>query len=253
MEVHHHPKVEKKRFKEYFLEFLMIFLAVTLGFFAESLREYLKESDEISSNIKAMVVDLKVDSAMFSEVYYANEYAERMTDTLITMLDEHDANTAHLYFLARNITAIIDFPRPDTRTFEQMKSAGLFKLIKNGKVSDSVTSYYQSLKWFDLSNGFQSEKVNQIHQGNALVFNATVFYKIFTGQFINKEHYTMKVVEPNYNPPLLTRDPVVINTVLMQYQYLNTILKENDGALAMAIKNCNELISLLKKEYNLKQ
>ena len=25
MEVHHHPKVEKKNFKEYFLEFLMIF------------------------------------------------------------------------------------------------------------------------------------------------------------------------------------------------------------------------------------
>ena len=32
MEVHHHPNVEKKNFKEYFLEFLMIFLAVTLGF-----------------------------------------------------------------------------------------------------------------------------------------------------------------------------------------------------------------------------
>ena len=29
MEVHHHPKVEKKNFKEYFLEFIMIFLAVT--------------------------------------------------------------------------------------------------------------------------------------------------------------------------------------------------------------------------------
>jgi hypothetical protein len=28
MEVHHHPKVEKKNFKEYFLEFIMIFLAV---------------------------------------------------------------------------------------------------------------------------------------------------------------------------------------------------------------------------------
>lgn len=28
MEVHHHPHVEKKNFKEYFLEFLMISLAV---------------------------------------------------------------------------------------------------------------------------------------------------------------------------------------------------------------------------------
>jgi hypothetical protein len=39
MEVHHHPHVEKKRFREYFLEFLMIFLAVTLDFFAENIRE----------------------------------------------------------------------------------------------------------------------------------------------------------------------------------------------------------------------
>jgi hypothetical protein len=43
MEVHHHPKVEKKNFKEYFLEFLMIFLAVTLGFFAENIRENISD------------------------------------------------------------------------------------------------------------------------------------------------------------------------------------------------------------------
>jgi hypothetical protein len=34
MEVHHHPHVEKKGFKEYSLEFLMIFLSVTVGFIA---------------------------------------------------------------------------------------------------------------------------------------------------------------------------------------------------------------------------
>ena len=39
MEVHHHPEVEKKGFKEYILEGLMIFLAVMMGFFAESIRE----------------------------------------------------------------------------------------------------------------------------------------------------------------------------------------------------------------------
>ncbi|HLX93198.1 MAG TPA: hypothetical protein VKR32_16050 [Puia sp.] len=41
MEVHHHSRVEKKKFKEYFLEFLMIFFAVTMGFFAESYRKHL--------------------------------------------------------------------------------------------------------------------------------------------------------------------------------------------------------------------
>jgi len=39
IEVHHHPHVGKKSFKEYVLEGLMIFLAVTMGFFAEGMRE----------------------------------------------------------------------------------------------------------------------------------------------------------------------------------------------------------------------
>jgi hypothetical protein len=47
MEVHHHPNVENKNFKEYFLEFLMIFLAVTLGFFAESLRVNIVENKKL--------------------------------------------------------------------------------------------------------------------------------------------------------------------------------------------------------------
>jgi hypothetical protein len=41
MEVHHHPHVEKKGFKEYFLEFIMTFLAVTMAFIGENMREQL--------------------------------------------------------------------------------------------------------------------------------------------------------------------------------------------------------------------
>src|SRR5882757_1923638 len=36
MEVHHHPEVERKIFKQYVLEGLMIFLAVFMGFIAEN-------------------------------------------------------------------------------------------------------------------------------------------------------------------------------------------------------------------------
>src|SRR6267154_106784 len=63
MEVHHHPKVEKKNFKEYFLEFLMIFLAVTLGFFGESYREHLSDRTKEKEYIKSMVEDLETDAA----------------------------------------------------------------------------------------------------------------------------------------------------------------------------------------------
>jgi len=59
MEVHHHPHVEKKNFKEYFLEFLMIFLAVTLGFFAENIRERIKDSEQGEQYIQSLVEDLE--------------------------------------------------------------------------------------------------------------------------------------------------------------------------------------------------
>src|SRR5665213_3022436 len=63
MEVHHHPEVEKKGFKEYLLEGLMIFLAVNMGFFAESLREHIAEHDRANEIIAAFVKDIKKDTA----------------------------------------------------------------------------------------------------------------------------------------------------------------------------------------------
>src|SRR3954462_6282708 len=72
MEVHHHPHVEKKNFKEYFLEFLMIFLAVTLGFFAESFREHLSDSVKEKEYIVSMIEDAKTDTLNISNAIASN-------------------------------------------------------------------------------------------------------------------------------------------------------------------------------------
>ena len=61
MEVHHHPHVEKKSFKEYLLEGLMIFLAVTLGFFAETIREHLVEKEKERQYVESLCADLQSD------------------------------------------------------------------------------------------------------------------------------------------------------------------------------------------------
>jgi hypothetical protein len=62
MEVHHHPHVEKKNFKEYFLEFFMIFLAVTMGFFAETIREKISESKQAEELAKSLYQEAYADS-----------------------------------------------------------------------------------------------------------------------------------------------------------------------------------------------
>ena len=64
MEVHHHPKVEKKNFKEYFLEFLMIFLAVTMGFFAENIRENYVEHKSAREYASLLIEDLAIALSM---------------------------------------------------------------------------------------------------------------------------------------------------------------------------------------------
>ncbi|MGN6246796.1 MAG: hypothetical protein ACTHNG_00485 [Ginsengibacter sp.] len=65
MEVHHHPHVEKKNFKEYFLEFLMIFLAVTLGFFAENIRENIVKREKEKHYIENIIADLMTRRVLF--------------------------------------------------------------------------------------------------------------------------------------------------------------------------------------------
>jgi hypothetical protein len=67
MEVHHHPHVEKKNFKEYFLEFLMIFLAVTMGFFAESYREHLVDIKKEKEYIVSLKEDLLTDTSYLTD------------------------------------------------------------------------------------------------------------------------------------------------------------------------------------------
>src|SRR5580658_9275421 len=83
MEVHHHPNVEKKNFKEYFLEFLMIFLAVTLGFFAESLREKIVNNEKAIHYLQGIVEDLKQDTAELSDVMQGQDVLFKKMDSAL--------------------------------------------------------------------------------------------------------------------------------------------------------------------------
>src|SRR5882672_1590327 len=73
MEVHHHPDIEKKRFKEYLLEGLMIFIAVTLGFFAESLREHINDNEKEHKYIISLIRYLEDDKTDLDSTIKENQ------------------------------------------------------------------------------------------------------------------------------------------------------------------------------------
>jgi hypothetical protein len=62
MEVHHHPELEKKGFKEYLLEGLMIFLAVMLCFIAENIRENISENAKAKELAHSLYKEIYADS-----------------------------------------------------------------------------------------------------------------------------------------------------------------------------------------------
>src|SRR5215510_3739153 len=72
MEIHH-PKVEKKKFKEYLLEGLMIFIAVTLGFFAENIREHLADKEKAKQGIETIITSIASDTMQLNNIIASNK------------------------------------------------------------------------------------------------------------------------------------------------------------------------------------
>src|SRR6185312_8762391 len=90
MEVHHHPEVEKKGFKEYLLEGLMIFLAVLMGFIAENVRESISEHTRAKEYAETMVEDLRSDTARLKVYLTYTTFSVNNVDTLMQLLNASD-------------------------------------------------------------------------------------------------------------------------------------------------------------------
>lgn len=88
MEVHHHPEVEKKTFKEYLLEGLMIFIAVMMGFFAENIRENITNNEHARQLTSQLVQDLKTDTARLNGIYQAQTDVLKANDSLFILLKQ---------------------------------------------------------------------------------------------------------------------------------------------------------------------
>jgi hypothetical protein len=132
MEVHHHPSVEKKGFKEYFLEFLMIFLAVTLGFFAETMRENINEHSRAKEFARSMVKDLEADTAQLRTYRVYFNMSANNVDTFMQRLaldEPKNIPSGKLYWYGLFECAHRHFVSNDA-TFEQMKSSGSLRYFE---------------------------------------------------------------------------------------------------------------------------
>lgn len=261
MEVHHHahdPAAphHKKNWKSYFWEFLMLFLAVSLGAYVENTRESMLHKKEMKTQLNSMLSDLQSDITLFDSVTDRNSYGALMADSLVEMLHSDITNTSEIYFAARTVTANLGYYYTNSKSFDQLKTAGLLRYIKNKELLDSIGTYYASFQWLSNQIDLLRLKMDEIHKGNTRLFDSYVFQKMtmnikiiansgFSGQ-------RTTITKPLSKPLLLSADVEDINTVSLNYHYYSSTIKFYVRN-AIALQNrAKRLIEIIEKEYSFK-
>ncbi|HSY62190.1 MAG TPA: hypothetical protein VK796_09955 [Cytophaga sp.] len=245
MEVHHHPHVEKKGFKEYFLEFLMIFLAVTLGFIAENIREHIIGVTTEHEYVKSFYEDLTADEKDLQKtINYLNEQASIADSLSILMNNISTAQPANLiYMYLRSITRSTVFNVND-RTIIQLRNAGGMRLIRNKNVSDSMVAYYKEVDHLRFLFDESLTIKRSLHEKCEPLLNATDFSEIIDNNNV--------VINPAVTLHLRSTDSDIINTCLLE---INNIKGLSKGT-AERIERLKDKAAIIKayvgKEYHLK-
>ncbi len=247
MEVHHHPHVEKKSFKEYLLEGLMIFLAVTMGFFAESIREHITESKHEVEYMKSLVNDLQLDTAYINRSNEARDTAILASRTLLRNFKENPSAVKwpaeyHKLISKSNVLKIFI---NHSGTIDQLKSSGSIRLVRNKEIVDAIESYYNQIKRIDNLNSLYLS--NQQH-GSELV-SKLIIAKDDINNYDSLFQYTKGLPVSVYfylNESYLSE---YINNLIYRLQ-LNVGGKQiHEEIIAKAV----QLIGKIKAEYHLEK
>ncbi len=147
MEVHHHPNVEKKNFKEYVLEGLMIFLAVLMGFIAENIRESISEHKRAAEFARSYYEDVRKDTAaLHAAMHFSKQKSAGLDSALIVLhhLTGKPKEDTALYTQLALSASVVPFD-PTEGTYEQIKSSGSLRYF-NQRLVSLMNSYDVQVK-----------------------------------------------------------------------------------------------------------
>jgi hypothetical protein len=252
MEVHHHPKVEKKNFKEYFLEFIMIFLAVTLGFIAENIREDITAHQRAKKFAASMIEDLKADTAQIIKYskYYTN--AANSIDTFMYWVSGNDLkniSSGKLYWYglwggARSIFV------PSDATFQQMKSSGSLSFFKP-EIATNIEKYDRLCRSLQAIDELNHDIYTEVRKIRAQIFDFK--YNEIANQITQKNRISFSQVSIDSfiatNPPLLSYDQTLMNQYveMVRSRFIRTFDVAYSDSL---LKQANIVLAELKNEFN---
>ena len=249
MEVHHHshtPTSREKKWTHYFWEFLMLFLAVFCGFLAEYQLEHKIEKDREKQFLSSLLEDLKADIKSLEVNYRNHQTGITLLDSLFLLLNDPQLAKQHgddLYFFARVGPRFVPFAN-NSKTFDQLKNSGGFRLISKPSVSGKIMSYYMQFPLYRQLEDIYYREFEDYKRTASKIIDPAIFKK--------QEDANRSILRGNSNPALLNYEPALLKEMGLWTVYLNgtrkSILTLNDSLKT----NANELVLFLRKEYHLK-
>ena len=237
MEVHKHPHhvTHKKKWGEYLLEFFMLFLAVTAGFFAENFREHLSNNVTEREYMRSLIRDLKSDTDLINGNIRYNTLIYKSDSSLLYLLNNPANDSLIVDTLFKKATKASNFwvDFNDPKTFEQLKSTGDFRLIKNKIVLENISNYYQQVS---------SDKIFRDEIQSQLQITYNLADKIF-------DEYTFVHNRSHLTKPV-TADLQLIKEYSNKLYHLINEYKEFIRHMGILKQKADEFISVIRQEYH---
>ena len=246
-----HIHSDNKSTMTHFFEFIMIFLAVILGFFAENARENYVNNKKEKKIAQSLYDDLKVDTSLIQQNINEKEWIELKFDSVQNILQTGNLyeNNEFIYYVERYLSYNTIIISQDA-TFQDLKSSGNFKFIKEINLYKKISNYYTLFKRYEDNYGTNSlVDKNELSQMESKLFNPRDLISLDNNKPINFYSLALRPVEK--------LKPIRRETEYLKILYIevaNAKKRTSDSRLVLdklKVDALNILIDL-KKEYNLK-
>jgi hypothetical protein len=154
-----------------------------------------------------------------------------------------NGNTGKLYYLAR-LAPRLNPLSTNSRTFEQLKNSGNFRLIRDVNTSNKIMSYYEKFPLIRLLESVNETEFTEYKKIAAKIIDPAVFLQM--------EGNNGEIKRTNDNPPLRSTDNELLQELSVFSVYMHGTKQGILGADEELKVAGAELMEYLEKEYHLK-
>jgi hypothetical protein len=245
MEVHAHTHTPRKKWTHYFWEFLMLFLAVFCGFLAEYQLEHIIEKQKEKQFIASLIDDLKNDTSNINEFINREKGNIKMLDSLCLLIDLPENAKQHgddIYYYARispRTAPLIN----NSRTFDQLKNAGGFRLIHSAESSNKIMDYYSQFPWIRLLEGNYNREFDSYKEAAAKIIDPAIYRR--------QENADGTISRSTDNPKLLSYDIALLKQMEFYAVQMNGSRRSLIPLVQQLKQSAIGLINFLQEHYHL--